>query len=498
MTIVTHAEPAGSERRADLIWAVFGAVLLGIVILAAGVASLYAVLGIAFFGLFLLYPALGLYVTTGLLLLSGSATVIGDLRMQVPLTAAKVCGAAAFAAWFSRAIVRREPIRFPAPTVVLFVFLGWVGLGTAASPTWKIQWPEWVRMATFVAYFFFTVNVLNSPKRVRTFVILVLVCGLFLALFAVAQYFIKDFHLEVSTQEADVASRTEGAYIERDAKTAAVRVSGGTGHSNWLALLILTILPLNAYWFMTTKHRSVRAVALLTVFAEIVALILTFTRTGFLIGSIVLLVLAARNLVRFTPQRIAAIALALFFGWFLLPEAYKARVLDFTQYGRSESIRNRMELQKAAWEITLENPVLGAGLGGYGPELLRKNLRVAKIMRWFVDQYDWPPQFIGPHNMYLQLTAETGFVGLLIMAAFFAVLLRNLRLTYKELTERNDVEGATLASCLEVGLIAFLISALFLHALQQKIWWMLAAISAVLPVYLTKPNSAVGKQESHE
>ncbi|HOJ34783.1 MAG TPA: O-antigen ligase family protein [Candidatus Hydrogenedentes bacterium] len=497
MSVLTEAERAVPERYNNLGWAVLVGLVLALGILATGTAALYAVFGLAFFGVFLLYPQFGLYVTTALLLLSGSATVVGDLRMQVPLTAAKVCGAAAFAAWLCRAIVRQEPIRFPTPTVVLFVFLGWAGIGIASSTTWRVQWPEWIRLATLVVYFFFTVNILTTRSRIRAYVVLVLVCGLLLALFALAQYFIKDLHLELPSQEADVGSRAEGAYIERDeaAGMVAVRVSGGTGHSNWLALLILTIMPLNAYWFMTARGRAFRVLALVTVFLEICALVLTFTRTGFLIGCIVLVVLAARNLVRFTPQRVAALALALFFGWFLLPEAYKARVLNFTQYGRSESISNRMELQKAAWETTLENPILGVGLGGYGPHLLQKNSRVARTMRWFVERYDWPPQFIGPHNMYLQLSAETGVVGLGLIAIFFAVLLRNLRYANHELARCGDKDGEALTSSIEVGLIAFLISALFLHALQQKVWWMIAAVAAVATAYLPPDSESTSVRE---
>ena len=392
-------------------------------------------------------------------------------------------------------MVSREPIRFTTATAMLLVFLIWSGLGVAASASWHLQWPEWVRLLTLVAYFFFAVNILNSAKRLRAYVLLVLLCGLALALFALAQYFIADLHLELETQEADVGVRAEGAYIEHDARNGppAVRVSGGTGHSNWLALLILTIMPLNAYWFMTSKHGAFKALALVTVFLEICALVLTFTRTGFLIGCIVLVVLAAHHLVRFTPQRVAAIALALFCSWFLLPTGYKERVLDFTGYGHSESIRNRLELQKVAWETTLDHPFLGVGLGGYGPNLLKQNLRVARIMRWFIDQYHWPPQFVGPHNMYLQVAAETGIVGLMLFAVFFALLLRDLRSTNRVLVEMGHKEGAALTSTVEVGLIAFLIGALFLHALQQKVWWMIAATAAASPVYqkaFTTPASS--------
>jgi O-antigen ligase len=197
---------------------------------------------------------------------------------------------------------------------------------------------------------------------------------------------------------------------------------------------------------------------------------------------IILAVLGLRNLVRFTPHRIIAVLLAFYIGWFFLPPAFKERVLTFTQYAHSESVQNRIGLQEAAWDIWLEHPIWGVGLGGYGPLLLEDNSRVARTMQWFADQYDWPPQYIGTHNMYLQLMCETGLVGLFIFLIFLGYLMRDLRAANARFNEEGDYEGAALTSTLEVALIAFIFSAFLLHALQQKIWWIVAATAAVLPL----------------
>ena len=459
------------------------AAVLALAILASGEAAIYGLFAILGYWMFIQRPVLGLYITTALLLLSGSATLIGDLRLQVPVTCAKVFGSAAMAAWLTHVIVRRERIVFTAAMGVLLAFFAWAGLGIAMSPTWRLQWPEWIRLGTLVAYFFLAVNVLNTPKRIHYFVILILVCGLIMASFAIAQYFISGLQLEVSTALADIGVRAEGAYVDTDSGVAAVRVSGGAGHSNWLAMVILVIMPLNAYWFMTAERPVVKGIALLTVLLEVIALILTFTRTGFLVGLIVLALLALRNLVRFTPLRISLVACSLFLGFFALPDAYKARVLDFSQYTQSDSVDNRWDLQKAAVNLTARNPVWGVGLGGYGPHLLQENTRVSRTMQWFVKEHNWPPQFIGTHNMYLQLASETGLVGLGLLLVFFALIWRDLHRSNRALAAMNDRRGMALTSTVEVGLIAFLVCAVFLHALQQKIWWMVAAMAAVAPLY---------------
>lgn len=142
-----------------------------------------------------------------------------------------------------------------------------------------------------------------------------------------------------------------------------------------------------------------------------------------------------------------------------------------------------MELQQAAWEMAGEHPLFGVGLGGYGPRLLRSNIHVANIMRWFVEDQDWPPQFIGCHNFYLQVASETGIVGLLLMLAFLALVLREVRRAHREFREAGNQAGMALTSTLEVCIIAFLIAAVFLHALQQKILWMIVALATASSYY---------------
>jgi O-antigen ligase len=193
------------------------------------------------------------------------------------------------------------------------------------------------------------------------------------------------------------------------------------------------------------------------------------------------------------------VALGIFVVWFLLPQPYKERVLDPSQYTQSESVRNRMQLQQSAWEQFTAHPVWGVGLGGYGPRMLDDNTRVARIMRWFVEEHDWPPRSIGPHNMYLQVLAETGVVGLLLFCTFFAVLIRELRVANRTYRELGDDDGMALTATLEVGLVAFLICGIFLHALTQKVWWMVAATAAAASLHaalLRSPRSHGGTREN--
>jgi hypothetical protein len=69
------------------------------------------------------------------------------------------------------------------------------------------------------------------------------------------------------------------------------------------------------------------------------------------------------------------------------------------------------------------------------------------------------------------------------MLSFFVMLYRDLNRATARLTEAGDWQARALSITLEVSLISFLLCAFFLHALQQKIWWILAVLAVSVPLY---------------
>lgn len=497
MTALTERAPAVVGKRAAIAGGIVIGAVAGLAVLTGGSYALLAELGIIAFMLVLRWPVLGLYLTTALLLLSGPSGVVGPVRVAIPITGAKIAGAMTFASWLLNAFLRREHIRIGWESVPLVALFLWSALGVFLSESWRLQWPEWFRLGTLVAFFVLSVNLLNTEERIHSFVMVILYCGVAMAIFAVVQYLVPSFQLRADTAIADIGAGVEGAYVDPESLDggAAVRVTGRAGHSNWLALIILIILPLNVYWYEAAKSWKARAFCVSAVFIEIVALILTFTRTGFLVGFVIFVVLGVRRLVRVNPPRLAYVAFAVVIALLALPSAYKERVLDPAKYTQSESVRRRVELQRAAWEMMLEEPLWGVGLSGYGLRIVEKDTDVAHIMRWLVDEMHWDPRIIGTHNMYLQLASETGLVGLGLMVLFFGIMLRDLRKAEQFYRKTGTRRVATLVMSLQVSLLSFLLCALFLHALQQKIWWMMTAIAAVVPLY-TASMAGPGKGET--
>jgi O-antigen ligase len=107
------------------------------------------------------------------------------------------------------------------------------------------------------------------------------------------------------------------------------------------------------------------------------------------------------------------------------------------------SAGQRFEVLKVAWQISVDHPVFGVGLGVYPLE----NAKYA-------------PQ-IGAkdsHNTYLNLAAEVGLPGL---ALWCAVVWSVLRYAYRRRRLAAREEMATQQLFLEAALLAFLVAGLF-------------------------------------
>ncbi len=473
------------------------ALILAFSIMLQGKLAIFGLVGVLFFICFFTYPVYGLYATTVLLLLSGSTGVIGFVGQEeaMAVTLSKICGTAALGAWMLNVLIRKIRLTLGGPTLLLVLFCAWALMCTIISAERAQVWPEWIRLFTLLGYFLLAVNTLNTPRNLHHFIVLLVMCGFVMSAVAVAQYVFPRFYVGGEAAWATLGA-VDGAYIDQESLQgeAAIRVSGRAGHSNWLAMIILLLIPLNFYWYSVTKKNLVKVLIVITFVLEVIALILTYTRTGLMIGTVLGALLFMKQFYRLTPLRISLGFLALVMLWLALPAAYKERVLNPRQYTRSISVMSRLDMQTAAMRYSLENPVFGLGPGGFGIEYIRENTETARTMRYMVDRMGWQPVFVGAHNMYLQLASDMGFVGLSIFIAFYIVLMRHLYRLEEQYIKSGDTQGAAMAGALFISLLAFLLCAVFLHALQQKIWWMVTAVTAALVIYQcqfkkpTEPN----------
>lgn len=461
------------------------AVLFAIGVTAYNVMALGALGGLIVFVLFVRSPELGVYLTTALLLLQGSQGVVGVMgeRSALALTYAQLAGAAAMGAWLVSLLLRREPLHWN-PTLTYFLaFCLWALFGTIVSYYAPDLLPHWARMVFRFALLVLAVNVLNDAKKLNRYLHVLLVCAIITSLISVAQYTLPS--MQLSGLNWASATGTSAAFVDPESLqgAAAVRVSGQAGHSNWLAMILLLLLPINAYWYTTTHRRWAKLLIIACAVLQVSALVLTFARIGLIIGAAVVGMLFAVKLLRLTPLRLFVFLLAGIGAFLLLPNAYKERVLSPRQYVASQSVQARLALQGAAARYTVENPIFGLGTGGFGMQFVHESSETATQMRYVVQYQNWQAVFIGTHNMFLQILSDMGLVGFGFFVALYYFMIRNLTRARAHYRVLHDHMGEGISNALLISLIAFLLCAVFLHALHQPIWWMIAAAAIAVPLH---------------
>jgi O-antigen ligase len=147
------------------------------------------------------------------------------------------------------------------------------------------------------------------------------------------------------------------------------------------------------------------------------------------------------------------------------------------------SVELRLGAQRVALEMFLDNPFVGVGAGNYPPlyQAYSEQLGVTAVASEFY-----------PHNLYLQVLAETGAVGLV---AFLPAVLGPLLALERTRRSRGSSslaapEWQELAFGTEVALACYLLSSTMLHGSYPRYLWMLLALAVAARRLATIPRQA--------
>ena len=135
------------------------------------------------------------------------------------------------------------------------------------------------------------------------------------------------------------------------------------------------------------------------------------------------------------------------------------------------SVELRLGAQEVALEMFLDNPFIGVGAGNYPPlyQVYSQHLGVTAVASEFY-----------PHNLYLQVLAETGAIGIVASARRIRTAARpgaNPARQAVQHAARAASEWRELAFGTEVALGCYLLSSTMLHASYPRYLWMLLALA---------------------
>jgi O-antigen ligase len=369
-----------------------------------------------------------------------------------------------------RLIIRRTPLANDEMTwwLILYGIVVALGLGYARdADAVQRNLIEFVRnLITYLVI----INTVNKPNQIRRILWALVGMGVLLALLTIFQsitgQFDNDFGGLAQYRVSEIAGGNDAA-----------RPSGTLGDANYYGQSLLILLPLALYLIFEGRNVLVRLLGTFAAACLIMAIVYTYSR-GDALAVMGILALAALYK-KLHPTYLIGALVALVLILPLLPPSYVDRLTTVVQTAQGNqqtilneaSIRGRAGANQAAIAMFLDHPILGVG---------RENYPLYQLDYLSGTSLAFQAKGIPPHDLYLEIAAEHGLIGLLVMAGLLLTAGRALLEARRRFLAVGDRPQAELASWLGIGLFGYLISSLFLHgAYLYMLWLQLALIIAL-------------------
>src|SRR5580704_8567455 len=245
-------------------------------------------------------------------------------------------------------------------------------------------------------------------------------------------------------------------------------INSMVGGPNELAGLLLALLPFLVALLLCTKGAFKKLVLILCGGLGFFVLLLTGARIS-LMALLAMGIFAILRSKRKVISLTVAVVLALVV-WFSLPAQYQKRYLTVKQYAEGgqldDSNKFRLEIWSAGWKMILDHPILGVGAGQF-PTAYGTIYAGRFHTAW-----------MNPHNLFLQVTAELGIVGLIVFSYFLIQIWRANRWVLRETkSPALQVNHAFAAACYFMMVGIGVVSTVS-HTLYRPYWYLLAGLVA--------------------
>lgn len=270
------------------------------------------------------------------------------------------------------------------------------------------------------------------------------------------------------------------------------RSAGPIGEPNRYAQILLVLVPIAAVFVRRARSRTGFAAAAVCLALLLAGVLLSQSRAALL--TLALLILAGLYLRWVRPAHLVIagtliLLLSLRFAPGLAQRmASLAGAADLVReqptMDADAAIRGRATEMLAALHAFMDHPLLGVGPGQY---FAVYSVEYQQNLPTKYRDLQTPRR---AHNLYLEIAAETGILGLLCFLWIMVTLARQLRWARKYWAER-DPERADLATGFLLALGAYLLTGLFLHlAFERYLWLLLGLAGAAMHTVWTDRQAA--------
>jgi putative inorganic carbon (hco3(-)) transporter len=366
----------------------------------------------------------------------------------------------------------REPVTVGLPH--LLVYFGVLCLSTAVSARPSVSLEALAIFLTegLILYVMMT-NAVHSIATLRRVLLVVVAVAVALSLLSIWQEVTGTYdqpYLGFAQTSPDTIRVGEDLY----GKVMRGRLGGPIGSPNRYAQILVVALPLAVFAGLAARRRRTWALAWASVGAIAVGIMLTFSRGAMVGVAVVGAVTVLLGYVRLRHALLLAVLLLTImvlavpqFSSRLLSITTVTQLGDDTEGQPDGAIRGRATSNVASWQVFLENPILGVGPLQYFKEHSQQTANQLG-MRFFHTQRR-------AHNLYAEVAADTGILG---VAAFLALPVALGRRLHRLGRELRGAPESFLAHGLVVSLVGYFATAVFLHLSYQRYYWFLIALAA--------------------
>jgi hypothetical protein len=258
-----------------------------------------------------------------------------------------------------------------------------------------------------------------------------------------------------------------------------------TANPNDLALMLNLILPLSVALLWIHRRPLARAVLLGAIALDVVAVVATFSRTGFLTLSTVLVGYLWK--LRRRAERVwafGALGVGLFCLVLFLPAGYFTHLGTIANVSADPtgSAQARLHDMIAATKVALANPLFGAGLG--------MNVLALNEVRGAT----WRQV----HNVYLEHAADLGLPGLLLFLLLFAGCVASVGRVQRRLQATGAAPDLFhLAEGIQLSLAGFAVAAFFHPVSYHFYFYYLAGLAVAVRNLSTRETNQEAPPRPH-
>jgi O-antigen ligase len=252
------------------------------------------------------------------------------------------------------------------------------------------------------------------------------------------------------------------------------RAIGNLADPNLFAGYLVLVGVLAVAMILAVRHRWSLPLAGLITLIFGMALVATLSRSGwigFLLGLITLAILVRERRLQIALIGGPVIIVLVLVG---LADPVAGR-LGANEGGPLETFMARVPIWGAAWAMFIHHPIFGVGVNNF-------------IV--FAESYGVDFEVNQAHNLFLNIAAERGVLGITTFFLVIAVAFRTLRSAWRK---RPDFAGRVLIAGITASLLGFFAHSLFdVSYYDYKIllmFWLVVGIAACSPRLLARPEN---------